>query len=129
MSKASLSGDLFRFVCVGCVCFVTDFGTYTLLVKYAGLHPGIGNLISRPLGGAVGFFLHKFWTFRNRGKHMIHVQGIRFCCVWAVTFTISELLVVFFHEVMAFHPAVTKLAAEGITGLCSFVLQRHWTFR
>ena len=116
------------YVTVGLLSAAVDLGTYALLAEGFGLHPLAANLVSRPLGGGVGFTLHKLWTFRGRGRSRTHVQFIKFWIVWGTSFALSELLVGVLHEGLQLGPLPTKIGAEGLVSLLTFLLQRFWTF-
>ncbi len=129
MKMRTVSADFIRYTCTGATCAFVDLTTYIILSKVFGIHPGIANLISRPIGGTVGFFMHKFWTFQNRGDSRVHVQYIKFWCVWAVSFSLSEGLVLLFYSTLNMGSIISKIAAECICGIFNFIVLRHWTFR
>ncbi|MBN1672807.1 MAG: GtrA family protein [Kiritimatiellae bacterium] len=124
-----LVGQIVRYYTVGAASAATDLLTYFVLTRLAGLHPLAANLISRPLGGVLGFVLNKCWTFRGRGHSTVYVQFSRFCVVWLSSWAASETLVGLFHELLRLGPMPAKLGAEAAVGLAVFVAQRQWTFK
>ena len=121
--------QFWRFIVVGCGSFLTDFGAYCLLTKVLLVHPLIANPITRTLGGLFSFAMNKRWTFGNHGKSRGYVQFGRFWVVWVMSFALSESLIWLFYVHMGVEKATTKVFAEGITGVFTFLCHRYWTFK
>jgi putative flippase GtrA len=127
--KNTLLGDAIRYYTVGACAAASDFTVYVILVRTAGLSPPVAHIFSRPIGGVVGFILNRLWTFRRRRSLKARTQFVRFWIVWLVSFCLSEALVIYFHVVLGLGDLSTKICAEAITGIMTFLLQRYWTFR
>jgi putative flippase GtrA len=85
-------------------------------------------LISRPTGGLVSFILHKYFTFQNRGAARITTQFGRFWMVWILSFLVSQSLIWYFSRILEVRGVPTKVMAECVAALLSFLCQRFWTF-
>jgi putative flippase GtrA len=127
--KNALLGDAIRYYTVGACAAASDFSIYLILARAVGLSPLVANLVSRPVGGLVGFVLNRLWTFRRRRSLGAGTQFARFWLVWAVSFCLSESLVAVFYNLLGLGVLSTKICAEAIAGVLTFLLQRHWTFR
>ena len=118
-----------RFAVAGVGAAATDFAVYSVLTKLLEVHPLAANLFSRPLGGLFGFFVNKYWTFGNEGRHSTHVQLFRFWATWLANLLASEILIGLFHDWLGFGPLLAKILAELILSLTTFVCHKYWTFR
>ncbi|MBU0679027.1 MAG: GtrA family protein [Verrucomicrobia bacterium] len=118
-----------RYLTAGLLSGATDLAIYSLLAKWLGVHPLLANIVSRCAGGFVSFVANKHWTFENKGEAETHIQFVRFWCVFAVSFMLSELLVGLFHSVLGWEAIVTKVAAESAVVAFNFMSHRHFTFR
>ena len=117
------------YLIVGLIAATVDFGVYYLLATRLDIEPLIVNLVSRPLGGLVCFYLNKRWTFRNRGSKSLSAQQIRFWCVFLMSLGLTEVLIGFFHHVLRFHEMVAKLASEAVAVIFNYVCLKFWTFK
>lgn len=129
IQAAAIHRDGLRYLLSGGGAMTVDLAVYAICTGPGGLPPETANLISRPLGGVASFLFHKYFTFENRGQAAVHHQFGRFWMVWLLSFSLSQGLVIFYHQVVHFGPLLTKIAAEGGAGLVAFLCQRSWTFR
>ena len=118
-----------RFVLVGCTAGATDFILYSLLTLVFSVHPLVANAVSRPIGGLVSFTLNKYWTFARSNHAELPKQGARYALIWCCSFTGSQALVGLFHAVVGLGPLATKIAAESLIGILSFLAQKFWAFK
>ncbi len=124
----SLRGQFGKFVLSGGASAGTDLGLYALFIML-GVHPLAANPITRSAGGLVSFLLNRHWTFAHRHSKDIHIHFMKFWITWGVAFFLSEGLIWLFHSRCAIGPMLTKIFAEGLTGLLVFLTHRHWTFK
>ncbi|MBN2562810.1 MAG: GtrA family protein [Phycisphaerae bacterium] len=128
-AKRTLAGAFLRFVATGAGAATVDLGLYTLLIRVAGLHPLVANLISRPAGGLFSFTVNKLWTFADHDRSRWHIQFAQYVMLWLTWYALSEGLLGLFHSLLGLHALLAKPLAEGIVALLNFVMLRHWVFR
>jgi putative flippase GtrA len=117
-----------RYCLSGAGAALVDFCAYALLVGAASFSGPSANLVSRPVGGAASFLLHKYCTFENRGSCHVAVQFARFLCVWGGTFLISQFGVWLFVGPLRLPPLPAKILAEILAGTAGFLSMRFWIF-
>jgi putative flippase GtrA len=131
--------SILYYLAAGLISLLVDLAVFKLLVSDAelldrtltlpGLHPLAANAVSRPIGGLVCFFLNKHWTFKSRGRKASGMQFLSFWAVWAVSWTLSEILIWLFHEILHWSGFSSKLLAECIVVAFNYLCLRFWTFR
>jgi putative flippase GtrA len=64
----SLTGDFFRFCCVGAIGFIVDFGVLKTVV-YCGMSPIGGRFVSVLVATTTTFLVNRAWTFSRQAGH------------------------------------------------------------
>jgi putative flippase GtrA len=127
-SRLSLTTQLTRFVLVGGVAAVVDYGCYQALLA-AGLWVHLAKALSFVAGTTTAYLINRRWTFQGRGG------GGQFASVmtlYAITFAVQLGM----NAVMlaALPPMVGKITlafviAQGAATCINFVVQRTVIFR
>lgn len=81
-----------KFVVVGAVNFLVDFGVLTLLTGVFGMLVAPANIISYSCGIINSFFLNRYWTFKIKHK-FISVHFAKFVLVNLVSLSVNTLAV------------------------------------
>lgn len=125
-----LSNDAFKFIIVGCISYAVDFSVFLMLKHMVGFDRLQANPISRFCGGLISFTLNKFWTFRRTsGQTKTSVQFLRYWTVWVTMMATSEVALLILGSWLRIPDTIAKPMGDGLAGLISFIIQRHWTFR
>jgi putative flippase GtrA len=114
---------------VGIIVAAVDFSIFTLISLGPGIFYLNAHLVSRSVGGVSGFFLHRNVTFRRQRSGTLAREGWRFVIVYAVSFALSSLLLVFWVGIIRVQPLAGKALAEGAVLVVNFLVLRHWGFR
>jgi putative flippase GtrA len=128
-ARLSTTASFVRYLLAGLATLGADLAVYRLLIDGLAFAPLAANGVSRPVGGVVCFFLNKHWTFENRGRGSSVGQFVRFWCVFAMSFLLSEALLWGFYDLLHLESTLAKLAAEAIVVVFNYVCLRLWTFR
>lgn len=125
-----------RFLAVGMLGTLIDFGLFV------GLHAGLGvptltaNTISYSAGIVNNFVLHRRWTFADQPRRAVGVQFTQFAGISLSALMLNNLLVwllaPFFSTLLAhagYGALLAKICATGIGLGWNFVANRFWTFR
>lgn len=117
-----------RFLVVGTLSVIVDFGVYTLLTSFAPLPWGLAKGISYASGVVVGFFGNKFWTFQSPRRrasepalYLLLYSGtllLNIGCNQAALWLLGAPL-----KLVAF------LFATGVTTLTNFLGMKYVAFR
>lgn len=130
----------FKFLVVGTIGFIVDFGTLTFLVEVAGLVPVLANTISFSAAVVSNFTLNRYWTYPDSRSKRRRVQIIQFAVVSIIGLAINNLILVslegpFAALLAAVHapPAIggyipAKMVATVVVLFWNFFINRYWTY-
>lgn len=124
-----------RFLAVGAVGTILDFGILTLL-KLAGLPTLTSNSISFTAGLLNNFTWNRLWTFGESLKTDWHEQLAKFTLVSLVGLALNNLIVLSLEDIFGiilgqpqwgYMPA--KVLATGVVVFWNYFANRTWTFK
>lgn len=118
-----------RYGLVGGCVFLTDFLVYLAVLFVA---PGAylaGNVAGKAAGAALGFVLHKRFTFSWRQKDPAHRQLASYAALFAANLLLSSFLLWLLAGRIGIGPVVAKLAVDVIVIATSFIVSRAWVYR
>lgn len=129
-----------KFLIVGSIGFVVDFGTLTFLVEIVGLRPLVANTISFSAAVVSNFIWNRYWTYPESRSKKKRVQLIQFFVVNVMGLLINNgLLFVLqgpFDTILqgmdlpialrGYIPA--KIVATVVVLFWNFFVNRYWTY-
>lgn len=130
----------FKFLVVGTVGFIVDFGTLTFLVEVMGFIPVAANTISFSAAVVSNFTLNRYWTYPDSRSKRRRIQLLQFAVVSIIGLVINNGILLLLQ-----HPADIALrsvqAPEAIGGYIpakmvgtvvvlfwNFFINRYWTY-
>lgn len=130
----------FKFLVVGTIGFIVDFGTLAFLVEVMGLVPVLANTFSFSAAVISNFTLNRYWTYPDSRSKRRRVQIIQFAAVSVIGLTINNLILVAlqgpFSTLLAavnapaaiggYIPA--KMVATVVVLFWNFFVNRYWTY-
>lgn len=132
----------FKFLIVGTLGFVVDFGTLTFLVEVVGLEPVLANVFSFSAAVISNFTWNRYWTYPESRSKRKRVQLIQFAMVSILGLLINSLILFllegpfnalfalpffsFLPEDIGYLPA--KMVATVIVLFWNFFVNRFWTY-
>lgn len=137
--RAKEAERFFKFLIVGTIGFVVDFGTLTTLKELVGLPTIVANTISFSAAVLSNFAFNRFWTYPDsRAKSLVSQVG-QFAMVsvlgLALNNTILLLLEGPFDEwLLAQNVSVlrgyipAKMVATIVVLFWNFFVNRYWTY-
>ena len=145
LTDSGIIQQAFRFVGVGIINTVTDFGImYLLILLYRAtlmplLEPSaesvsvvaamVAQTISFLTAATVGYFLNKYYTF-NAGEQKHGPAVVRMFILSCCSFTLTQLGLWFFYEIVGIHPEMlAKLLATPLIVAMNFLVSKFWVFR
>jgi putative flippase GtrA len=137
-------GRFFRFLVVGTLGAVVDFGTFNLLTNLTRIDAVIASMISFSAAVASNFLWNRYWTYPDsRTKHISH-QLIQFFLINIIGLAIRTPLFAFLEPRMitlaekyaAGMPLksvtighnLSLAVAVGVVLLWNFFANRYWTY-
>lgn len=125
-----------RFMTVGAIGTLLDFGLFTALRILLGL-PVLGaNTLSYSAGIVNNYTLHRHWTYGGRSRKTVGLQFAQFAAVSLCALAVNTLVVVLLAPPLgarlgstALGDVLAKVYATGV-GMCwSYLVNNFWTFR
>ncbi len=121
--------QLARYIVVGGVSTVADFGTLVLLTSCAGIHYLISNVGAFIVGLTVNYILSIVWVFGSRTMNSKVAEFLLFAVIGVVGLGISQVVMYAGVELVHVHYALAKVAAVGATLFWNFGIRRALLFR
>jgi putative flippase GtrA len=126
----------FKFLVVGTIGFVVDFGTLTLLKETTSLATVVANTISFTMAVISNFTLNRYWTYPDSRSKSIMSQMGQFAVVSIIGLAINNLILVLLEPVFdallanlvipGYIPA--KVIATIVVLFWNFFVNRFWTY-
>jgi putative flippase GtrA len=132
----------FKFLLVGTLGFIVDFGTLTFLVEVVGLEPVMANVFSFSAAVLSNFTWNRYWTYPESRSKRKRVQLIQFAVVSTLGLMINSLILFllegpfnalftlpffsFLPEDVGYLPA--KMVATVVVLFWNFFVNRYWTY-
>ena len=122
-----------KFMVVGTIGFVVDFGTLNLLVQLANFPLLLANTISFSLAVVSNFTWNRLWTYPDSRSKAVRSQLVQFTLVnvvglgintlvlWALTPPFTELVGDLGYN-------IAKAIATVIVLFWNFFVNRYWTY-
>lgn len=130
----------FKFLVVGTIGFIVDFGSLTFLVEVLGLVPVLANTFSFSAAVVSNFSLNRYWTYPDSRSKRRRIQIIQFALVSIIGLTINNLILVALQGPFAAllaavnaPPAIggympAKMVATVVVLFWNFFVNRYWTY-
>ncbi len=128
-----------KFLVVGTIGAVVDFGTFALLTELVGLPTLVANTISFSLAVLSNFTLNRYWTYPDSRDKMLSSQLGQFALVSIVGLAINNTILGFLEhpatdllETMGLAPGLGKFLAKIVATVVvlfwNFFINRYWTY-
>lgn len=112
-----------RYLITGGSLFLIDLAVFLFLAKVAGLPIALAQLLSRATGAAVGFFGHRYFTFRaslDAAPRDARKQGVAYIAVTVANFFISPLVLLAILSLVGQELVLGKFLAEIVLVLMTY---------
>jgi putative flippase GtrA len=130
-----------KFLVVGTVGFVVDFGTLTTLVEVFGVQPLVANVFSFSAAVVSNFIFNRYWTYPDSRSKPLIAQLRQFTVV--SVFGLLTNTAIFWVAKLAFNPILdgsgvavlegrgyipAKMVATVVVLFWNFFVNRYWTY-
>ena len=130
----------FKFLIVGTIGFIVDFGMLTILVEVFGLMPVIANTFSFSAAVLSNFTFNRYWTYPDSRSKRRRVQLTQFAVVSVIGLLINNTILVLTQgpfesllrmvhapeTIRGYIPA--KIVATIVVLFWNFFVNRYWTY-
>lgn len=112
----------------GCV-YAADIAAFTFLHWGAGIGPQTSNLVAKIGAAALGFLLHRRFTFSAQDTDNIGGQVARYSGLLVFNIVLSAALVFLFIAALEFPVLPFRILADVVVIVCSYLGMRFFVFR
>lgn len=123
-----LIGEFRRYVLVGGIAFIVDFGTLFFLTEYVGWHYLVSATCAFMLGLLTNYAYAITYVFSHRSRSNRRLEFAIFCAVGILGLLINNLCLFALTEKLGIHYLVSKIIAAGIVLVFNFSLRRTLLF-
>lgn len=120
--------QIIRYSSVGGVCALIEFISFSILVLKFNIYYLLANVLAFCIASFIGFWLQKYWTFKNFKKEYL-AQSTKFYIIVFIGFLLNTFLVYLFIGVLGLHIFIGKPIQLFIVFFWNYSGQRFWTFR
>ncbi len=123
--------QFFRYIFVGGLAFVVDYGTLALAVEVFGMNDKIASVIAFVLGLAVNYLLSTLWIFRHSKIDNRLAEFAAFALIGVIGLLINLGIITFFDEVVAPRQPISAIPKDKyylIGKLVSTAVVFVWNF-
>jgi putative flippase GtrA len=119
---------LMRYLISGGTAAVSNFITLFLLVHIGHMHYLYASVLAFTMSIAVSFTMHKFWTFRDRPMHDIHIQFARYLAVLLAGLLLNTTLMYLFVEKFGVWYLFAQILAAAIIAVTNYFCYKQFVF-
>lgn len=130
----------FKFLVVGSVGFIVDFGALTFLVEVLGFIPVVANTISFSTAVVSNFTFNRYWTYPDSRSKRRRIQLMQFAVVSIIGLLINNGILVLLQNpfdllldaihapdaISGYIPA--KMVGTVVVLFWNFFINRYWTY-
>lgn len=128
-ATGSLLNQFARYLVVGGLAFVVDFGSLYLLTEFAGLHYLVSAAVAFLFGLATNYLLSRIWVFDRRTMKNVAMEFAVFTVIGVVGLGFNEIIIWFVREKLHLHYMVAKAISAGIVLIWNFGARKFVLFR
>ena len=116
-----------KYLIVGFVSFLSEYGLFSSLFLFLKLHELIANTIALGIVFWLNFLLNKFWSFESKGD--IGRQVILYFLLFVFNMSFSNVFIYLSSEVFDIYPLVSKIIAMALIVIWNFLLYKYIIYR
>ncbi len=125
----SLIAQLLRYVLVGGVVYLCDLAVFALLLAAAPAAHLAANLAGRLAGAAVGFVLHRQFTFSWAQRDGRARQALAYASVLIANIAVSTFLLWLAVDRAGIDPLAARIMVDAVVIAAAFVAGRQFVYR
>ena len=116
--------QLFRYVFVGGLAFIVDYGLLFILTEYAGFHYLISATISFIAGLIVNYVISTSWIFRHSKLDNKWMEFIIFSLIGVIGLGLNNLLLYAFTDGLGIHYLISKIIVAALVMFWNFIARK-----
>lgn len=120
--------QLFRYLGIGGLAFLVDFGLLVGLKEGLGLHAVVAATLSFLVGLVVNYLLCLLWVFQERTHEDRRREFFWFAAVGVAGVALNALIIAGGTSLLGLHYTLAKLVSAALVVLFNFFTRRHLLF-
>ncbi len=116
-----------RYVVAGGMTALIELGSFSLLIALGWWYV-LANVVAFSLAVLFGFFVQKYFTFRNQQKQHSR-QAAKFLVIIGIGFILTNLYLWMFIDLLNWPPFVAKCVQLILVMFSNYAGQKWFTFR
>ena len=121
---------LIRFVVVGCLNTLVDFGVYSILTGAFGIYYAIAQVVSYSSGTLNSYIFNKFWTFDDtKSKKKTTHEMVQFIVINLISLSVSLLGLKILKNDFQMNNYIAKVIVTVIAQVVNFCGYKFWVFK
>ena len=121
------AGSFLKFTSVAVGSAGVDWVVFVTL-NFAGLSSLYSQMIARVSGGIFSFLTNKSWSFNNREKRGVVIQGRRFLALYAISYVLSISMFYSMAEYLEWSEYIAKLISDTLIYFFNFAMMNAYVF-
>lgn len=127
--RKNLLTEAGKYLVVGGVCTVLDFGILFLLTHRGGMHAVPASVVSFMAGTVLNYYLCTFWIFKVRAVANRHLEMTYYLIITGVGLGINAVLIWLCTSYFGYDVMLSKLAATAVTFWWNFGARKYFLHR
>jgi len=128
-ATGNLANQFARYLVVGGVAFVIDFGSLYVLTEFAGLHYLTSAAVAFLLGLITNYWLSRVWVFDRRTTQNAMMEFLGFAIIGVIGLALNEAIIWFASEKLQIHYMIAKAFSAGLVLIWNFGARKFFLFR
>lgn len=120
--------QLMRYIVVGGVSFIVDYGFLYFLTEFVGSHYLVSATFSFIIGLVVNYIFSTCWIFKNSILSNKTIEFTIYAIIGIVGLLFNNILMYLFTDVLKIHYMFSKLLAAAIVLMWNFVGRKYILF-
>ncbi len=117
-----------KYIFVGGVAFLFDFGTLYVLTEYGGLHYLLSAIVAFIIGLNVNYFLAKFLVFKDSKIQDIRKEYIYDVCISLSALLLNQVRLFIFTDKLGIYYLNSKIITTIILLFYNFIIRKVFIF-
>jgi putative flippase GtrA len=117
-----------KYIFVGGIAFLFDFGTLYILTEYGGLHYLASAVVAFIIGLNVNYFLAKFLVFKDSKITNIKKEYFYVVCISLSALLLNQVLLFIFTDKLGIYYLNSKIITTIILLFYNFIIRKVFIF-
>ena len=129
INKILKDKEFFRYIMGGVAVTLSNILLYSFLVLF-GMKVRYANLIAMIFSKIFGYVVNKYYVFKTKNNNLkdLSKEASKYFSARVFTGVLDYFLVVYFVEILDFHPFITKYVITILIIILNYLLSKYFVF-